>query len=446
MKNKFLIVLAVALFCVLNAKAINISNVTVVNSSDADHYQINGNYITKEFRTENLNTSTVAQNGADASFNNQFGFMMSYRVDQPQAPNFALIYLRRIDYTINFTVEDPNNEGYEIDVDHSWRGYATVSREEDIRVSTGLGTILGRLDDGSGPVLYPALTWGGGGVNLGALDTAFEEKILTNQKSFTSNQFSGTKTFTLHFSSRPSPSMNSIFQNFGGGETSLRFGLEPTHDSNGDITRPDFQFASYSQAGSEPIESHGHFVDINVRSLNPPPPDADGDEVIDELDNCPLTPNPDQLDTDADGFGDACDNCPVIANPDQADDNDNGIGNACELIDANFDIRPKKVNCKKKNNKGVVPAVIFGADNLDVRDIDTNSLTIEDSPVEIKHKKKHFTDDNNDGIEDLVIHFTKKSFCTATEQLPKGEPSSAVLKGSLVQINFQAHDEITLLR
>ena len=39
-------------------------------------------------------------------------------------------------------------------------------------------------------------------------------------------------------------------------------------------------------------------------------PDADGDGVPDEEDNCPEVANSDQADADADGFGDACDVCP----------------------------------------------------------------------------------------------------------------------------------------
>jgi hypothetical protein len=38
--------------------------------------------------------------------------------------------------------------------------------------------------------------------------------------------------------------------------------------------------------------------------------DTDEDEVCDDLDNCPNTPNPDQLDSDGDGIGDACE--PII--------------------------------------------------------------------------------------------------------------------------------------
>ena len=37
------------------------------------------------------------------------------------------------------------------------------------------------------------------------------------------------------------------------------------------------------------------------------PSDADGDGVLDDMDNCPAVENPDQGDTDGDGAGDACD-------------------------------------------------------------------------------------------------------------------------------------------
>jgi thrombospondin type 3 repeat protein len=38
-----------------------------------------------------------------------------------------------------------------------------------------------------------------------------------------------------------------------------------------------------------------------------PQPDADGDGVLDDVDNCPGVANPDQQDADGDGAGDACD-------------------------------------------------------------------------------------------------------------------------------------------
>jgi len=43
-------------------------------------------------------------------------------------------------------------------------------------------------------------------------------------------------------------------------------------------------------------------------------PDADGDGIENDLDNCPLDVNPNQEDANEDGIGDACDD--IIATPD----------------------------------------------------------------------------------------------------------------------------------
>ena len=72
-------------------------------------------------------------------------------------------------------------------------------------------------------------------------------------------------------------------------------------------------------------------------------PDADGDGVLDPVDNCPTIANSNQLNTDGDSQGNACDadddndgvldtvdNCSLIANPPQTDCNTNGVGDVCE--------------------------------------------------------------------------------------------------------------------
>jgi len=58
--------------------------------------------------------------------------------------------------------------------------------------------------------------------------------------------------------------------------------------------------------------------------------DVDGDGVIHDLDNCPLTANVFQVDADGDQVGDACDNCPGDANADQLDTDGDGVGDACD--------------------------------------------------------------------------------------------------------------------
>jgi hypothetical protein len=96
----------------------------------------------------------------------------------------------------------------------------------------------------------------------------------------------------------------------------------------------------------EPLECEEGTVEVDGQCLA----DTDGDEVPDEADNCPDTPNPEQTDSNEDGVGDACseveeedtdgdgvldetDNCPQTANPEQLDHDGNGIGDACEEQD-----------------------------------------------------------------------------------------------------------------
>lgn len=74
---------------------------------------------------------------------------------------------------------------------------------------------------------------------------------------------------------------------------------------------------------------------INFQNANQLDPDNDGLGSL--CDNCPNHSNPLQEDTDNDGIGNICDNCPTISNPDQADCNNNGIGDLCDDPDQDCD-------------------------------------------------------------------------------------------------------------
>lgn len=91
---------------------------------------------------------------------------------------------------------------------------------------------------------------------------------------------------------------------------------------------------------------------VTAALAHPEPNDVDGDEVLNELDNCPNTPNGSQLNTDGDGEGDSCDadddndgvadtadNCRVVFNPDQANTVTPGDnrGDACPPVDSDLD-------------------------------------------------------------------------------------------------------------
>ncbi len=114
-------------------------------------------------------------------------------------------------------------------------------------------------------------------------------------------------------------------------------------DGDGDLAEP----TPFDLDRSPRVRGAG--VDLGAFELAP---DADGDGVADEIDNCPNDPNPDQNDDDDDAVGDVCDvcpgavdaydldddsvpngcdNCPETANGDQADADTDGVGDACDI-------------------------------------------------------------------------------------------------------------------
>ncbi|SFD50198.1 thrombospondin type 3 repeat-containing protein [Pseudoalteromonas denitrificans] len=305
--------------------AITISDVSTTNFSNSDHYQDDGNSLYREY-SSNLDITTVTNNNNDAIINGHLAWFHGMRVDQPEGPNFALIYRHNIGYEITFTVNDPIEEGYEISIEQHMKGLITVSREEAISVSATAGLMLGRVDEhqGDGPIHLAGFSISGGGLSVDseATDTVQTITIDETDTQNLATQYIGTHTFTMSFSSFPSPALVSIFQNSGGGETSIQFGVTSNQDA--------FLYGNATQNGLIDLTPLGHFSQINITSLNLTAPDTDNDGVADNIDNCVLTSNPDQLDTDGDGVGDVCDNCMETPNSDQLDTDEDGIGDVCD--------------------------------------------------------------------------------------------------------------------
>ena len=80
---------------------------------------------------------------------------------------------------------------------------------------------------------------------------------------------------------------------------------------------------------------------------------------------------------------------------------------APSVLPADIDIKPgSEPNSLNLNGNGVVPVGLFGAVDLDVKDIDVTTLLFglngdDAAPVH----RGHVEDLNNDGLDDLVLHF-----------------------------------------
>ena len=125
-------------------------------------------------------------------------------------------------------------------------------------------------------------------------------------------------------------------------------------------------------------------------AAHPEPGDVDGDEVRDEVDNCPTVRNGSQLNTDGEGEGDACDadddndgvpdgedNCRVAHNPDQTPlAEDPRYGAACPPVDSDRDgVIDTNDNCDFVAND---QADLDGDDKGDACDTDRDGDHIDD--------------------------------------------------------------------
>ena len=80
----------------------------------------------------------------------------------------------------------------------------------------------------------------------------------------------------------------------------------PVYDSSIDVTdTTTLKFMAVDVAGNQGETITETYTIANISDL-------DGDEVPDDIDNCPETFNPDQTDTDGNGIGDACEVVPLI--------------------------------------------------------------------------------------------------------------------------------------
>jgi len=159
---------------------------------------------------------------------------------------------------------------------------------------------------------------------------------------------------------------NAIYvSTYGRGVFSGQFSLDPNGDADGD--------GVLNGVDNCVNTANADQADIDGNGIGDVCQDTDGDSILDINDNCVDSPNINQVDTDGDGVGDACqdsdndtifddvDNCIDEANIDQQDTNGNGVGDVCDTSYANPDNITLEViseTCEGENNGKIIVNVL----------------------------------------------------------------------------------------
>lgn len=114
------------------------------------------------------------------------------------------------------------------------------------------------------------------------------------------------------------------------------------------------------------------------------------------------------------------------------------------IIPVEIDIKPgSDPNCFNNNGNGVIPVAIFGSEDLDVNDIDAETVELEGMEVKAVGKSNkllaHIEDLNNDGIDDLIVQIEDE------DGIFEIGSTTATLTGSLFDgTSIQGTDDICI--
>jgi hypothetical protein len=180
---------------------------------------------------------------------------------EPGGPAVANIYLNQVAYDLTFAVGVASNVNYDLELDSLVRGSRTAFLEST--ASTGLvqsgGTnfaVKFAMDGGSFNNIPGFTTTFSGGLTTDntADGVAVHQLQDTSTNDIGLGNFTGSHTFTLRFTTSPSPNVTSVISNNSTGESAIRFGLNPTSN----------YFTSLSETPSSELPNLGHFLTVTA--------------------------------------------------------------------------------------------------------------------------------------------------------------------------------------
>lgn len=143
---------------------------------------------------------------------------------------------RRSSFVVSFTVLDPGNIGFALDVDQLLRGYSEVVAEAGRGDATGVSYYVQIDDSTDAPntlTAEPNLFIGTSGVHATGGPTTTVREYDEATESTSLGSFVGTTDFLFDYTTNFTPTTNVFFQNnaVGGGEIAYGFGTPRSGDS-----------------------------------------------------------------------------------------------------------------------------------------------------------------------------------------------------------------------
>jgi hypothetical protein len=121
-------------------------------------------------------------------------------------------------------------------------------------------------------------------------------------------------------------------------------------------------------------------------------------------------------------------------------DNLRWVSLAPQVMEVEVDVRPRsRKNRIKLRSRGVVPVVLYGAQDFPVEDVDVSTLAFGPDGAGVAHRKgPHFVDIDRDGLLDMLLHHR-----VADTGIAQGDVEACLGGETTAGVHFEGCDSVS---
>jgi hypothetical protein len=241
--------LGLLLFLTLTAPDVLAQDVVGISVLNTSSEMPNSSDLIERFYETSSTLGELQVDGSSASFTHRLAFLNSMAA----GGSLPQVNKRNVIFQLTFTVEDPDAVGYQVDLSSVMRGVSAIEQTEGdgVALATGLSLAATYGIDTTDPaefVLLPGFYGQNtGGASVSGLGAAAELHEDTASGPLGDGLFVGTRTFSVFFSSVPTPTTNVLLPNGNIGAGFVNYGLG----------------SDVGDTGASPADL-GHFLTVTV--------------------------------------------------------------------------------------------------------------------------------------------------------------------------------------